>query len=64
MRCNQKHQVSQEFILLRQEKGRGEPQMSVQLFYVVLLVQDRCDLTVAEGAKPQQTSQFRVGNVL
>lgn len=31
--------------------------MSVQLFDVVLLIQDRCDLTVAERAKPEQNSR-------
>lgn len=38
-----------------EERARAEPQMSVQLFDVVLLIQNCCDLTVAERAKPEQS---------
>lgn len=40
-----------------EERACAAPQMSVQLFDVVLLIQNRCDLTVAERAKPEQNSR-------
>lgn len=57
MRCNQKHLVSHQGAAAGKVR-RGacaEPQMSVQLFYVILLIQDRRDLTVPERAKPEQS---------